>query len=168
MMRAMLIIAILSLWHFSVLGEVKLGQLDDLLLPSAIKRVSLFTNQTGIDGRFESTLTKLLANQQIELVSVLTPEHGLKGNHYAKVRIEQEKPALPFKLISLFGKTDKPTMAMLEGVDLLVVDIQTIGLRFYTHLTTLFQLMAVASEANVMVWVIDRPNPINGRDDGIG
>ncbi len=166
MMRQKLpLLIIIALTFLSIKAQadiVRLG-LDSISLKHIEnKRIGLYTNQTGVDQRLQSTLEKLANSKGIELVKVFTPEHGLKGNTYAKTKITEQSSHLPIKMVSLFGQTDKPTEAMMMGIDMLIVDIQAIGVRPYTYTTHLFQLIEIAAKLAIDVVVLDRPNPISG------
>ncbi|MFV0522335.1 MAG: exo-beta-N-acetylmuramidase NamZ domain-containing protein [Mangrovibacterium sp.] len=122
------------------------------------KRVGLVANQTS---RVDSLhlLDFLLANH-IQVVKIFTPEHGFRGDADAGELVnnhEDEQTRLP--IISLYGKSKKPTAAQFEGIDALVFDMQDVGARFYTYYCTLFYVMQTCAEANKPLWVLDRPNP---------
>ncbi len=123
------------------------------------KRIGLFTNQTGVDSQMRSTLE--LFQENAEVVAFFSPEHGLRGQHYAAESVNHEDTkGIP--VYSLHGETRRPTPAMLKNIDVLVCDIQTTGVRSYTYTTTLFYIMEEASKLGIEVIVLDRPNPING------
>ncbi|MDR1984620.1 MAG: DUF1343 domain-containing protein [Prevotellaceae bacterium] len=127
------------------------------------KRVGLITNPTGVDGRLKSTVDILFEAKEVNLVTLYAPEHGIRGNFTAGHKVENEhdeKTNLP--VYSLHGKTKKPTPEMLSGVDVLVYDIQDIGSRSYTYISTLGFAMEAAAENNVEFVVLDRPNPLGG------
>lgn len=122
------------------------------------KRIGLVTNQTGVNKRSQPTW-KLL--QPFGLAALFTPEHGLSGSAYANDSIAHGKEGkLP--IYSLHGKTKRPTKAMLENLDLIIYDIQDIGVRSYTYATTLFYVMEEAAKYGKEVIVLDRPNPMGG------
>jgi uncharacterized protein YbbC (DUF1343 family)/CubicO group peptidase (beta-lactamase class C family) len=133
------------------------------------KRVGLITNHTGLadePGSTRSTKEVLWsnasrANVRFELVALFSPEHGIRGRLDEKVgHGEDESTGLP--IYSLYGETRKPTPEMLEGVDVLVYDIQDIGARFYTYISTLGLALEAAQERGIPMVVLDRPNPIGG------
>lgn len=129
------------------------------------KRVAVVTNHTGLDS--EGThLVPLLLDHKINLVRLFSPEHGLYGAKDEKVGDSvDEKTGLP--VVSLYGKTRKPTAEHLKGVDVVVFDIQDIGTRFYTYISTMGLCMEACAENKVKFVVLDRPNPIGGeRVDG--
>lgn len=127
------------------------------------RRVGLITNQTGIDRAGRSTARLLHEAGNLELVALFSPEHGIQGRldvgNIADAR--DEATALP--VFSLYGATRRPTPEMLSGIDTLVFDIQDIGTRFYTYISTMGLAMQSAAEQNLRFVVLDRPNPIGGR-----
>jgi len=125
------------------------------------KRVGLITNQSGIDRQRRSTIDLLRAIPNLRLVALYSPEHGIRGVAEARVASSvDEKTGLPIH--SLFGDTDKPTPQMLEGIDVLVYDIQDLGVRQYTFESTLALAMRAAAEKGIPIIVLDRPNPVTG------
>lgn len=127
------------------------------------KRVGLITNPTGVDSKLKSTIDILFEAPNVNLVALYGPEHGVRGDFAAGDKIEDEKDKrtnLP--IFSLYGKTRKPSPEMLKGIDVLVYDIQDIGSRSYTYISTLGLAMEAAAENNIEVVVLDRPNPLGG------
>jgi len=125
------------------------------------KRVGLITNQSGIDRQRRSTIDLLRAIPNLRLVALYSPEHGIRGVAEARVASSvDEKTGLPIH--SLYGDTDKPTPQMLEGIDVLVYDIQDLGVRQYTYESTLALAMQAAAEKGIPIIVLDRPNPVTG------
>lgn len=127
------------------------------------KRVGLITNPTGVNSQLKSTTDILFESKEVNLVALYGPEHGVRGNFTAGAHIGTDKDVktnLP--LFSLYGKTRKPTNEMLKGIDVLVYDIQDIGCRSYTYISTLGLVMEAAAENNIEVIVLDRPNPLGG------
>lgn len=125
------------------------------------RRVGLVTNHTGIALDGTSTIDLLAKAPGVTLVSLFSPEHGIRGQldeEFSSSR--DEKTGLPIH--SLYGKTMRPTPEMLAGIDTLVFDIQDIGVRFYTYETTLAYLLEEAAKAKIKVVVLDRVNPVNG------
>jgi uncharacterized protein YbbC (DUF1343 family) len=139
-----------------VLEERQFDQLKGL-------RVGLITNATGIDSHGVSTVDILRKAPGVKLVALFGPEHGVYGADWAGAYVASSIDAhtgLP--VYSLYGKTNKPTPEMLKGLDVLVYDIQDIGCRSYTFISTLGLAMEAAGEAGVKFYVLDRPNPLNG------
>lgn len=128
------------------------------------RRVGLITNHTGIDGSGVSTARRLHEAPNVQLVGLFSPEHGLHGKLDVPEIADSEDGETGTRVFSLYGKTRKPTAAMLEGIDTLVFDIQDIGTRFYTYISTMGLAMEAAAEHGVRFVVLDRPNPINGVD----
>jgi uncharacterized protein YbbC (DUF1343 family) len=125
------------------------------------KRVGLVTNQTSVDSR--GNKTRGLLHQHCNLVALYTPEHGLSGTEKAGRYVKSRKdPLTGLPAYSLYGPTRKPTPAMLRGIDVLVFDIQDIGCRSYTYISTMGKCMEPAAENNVDFVVLDRPNPLGG------
>ena len=126
------------------------------------QRVGLITNQTGrtSDGRL--TFKVLHAAPNVELVSLFSPEHGFTGSLDVSEISDQVDAETGLKIWSLYGKTRKPTPEMLESVDTVVFDIQDIGCRFYTYISTMGEAMQAAAEQGKRFVVLDRPNPIGG------
>ena len=125
------------------------------------RRVGLITNHTGIARDRQSTIDLLHGAKELKLVALFSPEHGIRGILDDKVPPgRDEKTGLPVH--SLYGDTRRPTVAMLRDVDALVVDLQDIGARFYTYMTTMAYVMEESAKRKIPVYVIDRPNPING------
>lgn len=125
--------------------------------------VGLITNATGIDRDFRSTVDILHAAPEVTLTALFAPEHGVRGDYPAGADVgtyRDERTGLT--VYSLYGRTRKPTAAMLRNVDILVFDIQDIGVRSYTYLSTLRLAMEAALEHNIRVVVLDRPNPLGG------
>lgn len=125
------------------------------------KRVGLLTNQTGVARSGESTIDLLAKAPGVKLVALFSPEHGIRGQLDASVpSTRDEATGLP--IYSLYGETLRPTDQMLEGVDAMVIDLQVVGARFYTYETTTSYVMEEATRRKIAVFILDRPNPING------
>lgn len=128
------------------------------------KRVGLITNPTGVDARLRATADILAEAKGVHLVALFGPEHGVRGTIPAGEYIEHAvDSATSLPVYSLYGKTRKPTREMLKDVDVLVYDIQDIGVRSYTFISTLGLAMEAAAENNVDFVVLDRPNPLGGQ-----
>ncbi len=127
------------------------------------KKVGLVTNQSGVDSRGRSTKELLWEADEIELAALYAPEHGLDGKAAAGEYVESyehEKYEIP--VYSLYGETRRPTEEMLSDIDLLLYDIQDIGARSYTYISTLNYCMKAAEKSDLPVVVLDRPNPLGG------
>jgi uncharacterized protein YbbC (DUF1343 family) len=127
------------------------------------KRVGLITNPTGVDRHLRSGIDILSRAQGVNLVALYGPEHGVRGEYSAGDIIgSATDPQTGLKVYSLYGATKKPTPEMLKDIDILVYDIQDIGSRSYTFISTLGLAMEAAAENNIPFIVLDRPNPIGG------
>lgn len=130
------------------------------------KRVGLITNPTGVDSRLVSTvdiLDSAARTGTFKLAALYGPEHGVRGNVAAGETVASGiDPGTGVRVFSLYGATKKPTAKMLEGVDVLVFDIQDIGSRSYTYISTMGLAMEAAAENGVPFMVLDRPNPLGG------
>lgn len=128
------------------------------------KRVGLITNHTGRDRDGNPTIDVLHKAPEVKLVALFSPEHGIRGalDQEKITNSTDEKTGLP--VFSLYGETRKPTAEMLKDIDVLVFDIQDIGARFYTYVSTMGLAMAEAAKNGKTFVVLDRVNPINGTD----
>lgn len=127
------------------------------------KRVGLITNPTGVDNCLKSTIDILHEAQDVHLVALYGPEHGVRGDVYAGDKVDTfTDPNTGVPVYSLYGSTRKPTPEMLEGVDALVYDIQDIGCRSYTYISTMYLAMQAAAGNDIEFIVLDRPNPLGG------
>ncbi|WP_081208219.1 exo-beta-N-acetylmuramidase NamZ domain-containing protein [Salegentibacter sediminis] len=126
------------------------------------KKIGLVTNHTGLLPNGDHLVDLLYQNPETELTMLFGPEHGIRGEEDTHVSdSKDEKTGLP--VVSLYGKTRKPTAEMLKDVEVLVFDIQDIGARFYTYIKTMLLVQEAAAENNVPFIVLDRPNAIGGR-----
>lgn len=162
--RCALFLALGALLATSATAAVQLGidvlAADDYA-PLAGKRVGLITNQTGVDS--SGTKTRLLLKRNCNLVALYSPEHGLDGTQLAGRYVPSRRDSLTgVPVHSLYGPTRKPTPAMLRGIDVLVFDLQDIGCRSYTYISTMGRCMEAAGENNLPFIVLDRPNPLGG------
>lgn len=127
------------------------------------KRVGLLTNATGVDANMQSSIDVLNSADGVKLVCLFAPEHGVRGNVYAGGTVNASVDAKTgLKVHSLYGKTKKPTVEMLKDVDVIVYDIQDVGCRSYTFVSSLGLVMETAAENGKEVVVLDRPNPLGG------
>ena len=126
------------------------------------RRVGLITNQTGVDRTGRSTVELFRQAEGVDLKALFSPEHGLEGKlDVAQIGDTQDaRSGLP--VYSLYGANRSPTAASLQGLDTLVFDIQDVGARFYTYISTMGNAMRAAAEHQLRFVVLDRPNPING------
>ncbi len=127
------------------------------------KRVGLITNPTGVDNSMKSTIDILNEAPNVNLVALFAPEHGVRGDAHAGDHVDNvTDPKTGLPVYSLHGKTRVPTPEMLEGIDVLVYDIQDIGCRSFTYISTMGLAMQGAAEQGIEFVVLDRPNPLGG------
>lgn len=127
------------------------------------KRVGLITNPTGVDSRLNSTADILAEAPEVRLTALFAPEHGIRGDVMAGGKVAATTdPKTGVKVHSVYGRTKKPTAAMLADVDALVYDIQDNGCRSYTFISTMGKAMEAAAENGKEFIVLDRPNPLGG------
>jgi uncharacterized protein YbbC (DUF1343 family) len=127
------------------------------------KRVGLVTNPSGVDRHLRSTVDILFNAPGVNLVALYGPEHGVRGDVYAGGHVTDTKDeATGLPVYSLYGPTRKPTPQMLEGIDVMVYDIQDVGARSYTFISTLGLVMEACAAKGIEVVVLDRPNPLGG------
>lgn len=131
--------------------------------PLAGLRIGLITNHTGRNRAGRLTIDVLHKAPNVKLIALFSPEHGIRGLADEKVSdTRDEQTGLP--IYSLYGESRRPKPEQLQDLDALVYDIQDVGARFYTYITTLGYVMEEAAKAKLPVFVLDRPNPINGVD----
>ena len=159
---------LLNFYLFSALNNknISLG-IDELENKGFVslkgKRVGLITNQTGVNSKGVKTRSILFNSKHVNLVSLFTPEHGLDGDELAGKWVSSRVDSLTgLKAYSLYGKTRKPDLTMLNGIDVLVFDIQDVGVRCYTYISTMALCMEAAADKGIEFIVLDRPNPVTG------
>jgi uncharacterized protein YbbC (DUF1343 family) len=127
------------------------------------KRVGLITNPSGVTSKLEYISDIFFNHPKINLVALFGPEHGIRGNEYGGDKVKDSiDEATQIPLFSLYGKTRKPSEEMMNLVDVLVFDIQDIGVRSYTYIYTMAKAMEACAEFNIPFIVLDRPNPLGG------
>ena len=130
------------------------------------KRVGLVTNQAGVDARGLSGVNRLTA-AGVALVALFSPEHGFRGTDAPGAAVTSTvDSATGLPIYSLYGRNSVPTDSMLAGIDLLLVDLQDAGARYYTYLWTTVGVMRAAARHGIRVVILDRPNPIGGAVQG--
>jgi uncharacterized protein YbbC (DUF1343 family) len=139
-------------------ADILVSEKSDLLKG---KNVGLVVNHSALlsDGRHIADVLNEM--EGVKITALFGPEHGIRGDTTGKIE-DMTDPATGVKVYSLYGKTYKPTKEMMKDVDMLIYDIQDVGARFYTYITTLGHIMEAAAEKNIPVLVLDRPNPIAG------
>jgi uncharacterized protein YbbC (DUF1343 family) len=147
-------------------SAVTLG--DDVLLADlwheiGNRCVGVVTNQTGVTSQHGSIVDALRRNPQVCVKALFAPEHGLRGDRPAGAYVPSyTDPASGLPVYSLYGATRHPSAAMLSGIDLLLFDIQDVGARAYTFISTMAYVMETAAQHGKEIWILDRPNPIGG------
>ena len=127
------------------------------------KKIGLVTNQTGVDGAGRRTREVLHRAPGVHLVRLFSPEHGIDGTILAGKYVKSQRDEVTgLPVYSLYEETRKPTPEMLRGLDMLVFDMQDIGVRSYTYISTMVKCMEAAGECHVPFVVLDRPNPLSG------
>lgn len=168
-MKKLLLCALLGIMSLSTTAKAPkvLTGIDMLerqnFKPLQGKRIGLITNPTGVNRYLKSTIDILHDAPNVQLVALYGPEHGVRGDIYAGAKVQDqkdEKTGLP--IFSLYGKTRKATKEMLRGIDALVYDIQDIGSRSFTFISTMGLAMEAAAENGIEFIVLDRPNPLGG------
>lgn len=168
-MKKLLLCALLGIMSLSTTAKAPkvLTGIDMLerqnFKPLQGKRIGLITNPTGVNRYLKSTIDILHDAPNVQLVALYGPEHGVRGDIYAGAKVQDqkdEKTGLP--IFSLYGKTRKATKEMLHGIDALVYDIQDIGSRSFTFISTMGLAMEAAAENGIEFIVLDRPNPLGG------
>jgi uncharacterized protein YbbC (DUF1343 family) len=165
-MKIVVLVFLMASISFGQQKPVKVGA--DKLFESRFdlvngKKVGLVTNHTAVLSNGKHLADMLYERTDVQLTVLFGPEHGVRGDApdgRTIVDAVDEKTGVP--IYSLYGKINKPTPKMLEGVDLLIFDIQDVGARFYTYISTMFLCMEAAAENKIPFIVLDRPNPITG------
>lgn len=140
-------------------------QMNDYLPLLTAKHVGVVANQTSIIG--STHLVDSLVSRGINIVKIYTPEHGFRGAADAGAKVNSGKDEKTgISIVSLYGKTKKPTPEMLQGIDVMLFDLQDVGVRFYTYISTLTYVIEACAENNIPVIVLDRPNPNGFYIDG--
>ncbi|MFV0392677.1 MAG: exo-beta-N-acetylmuramidase NamZ domain-containing protein [Paludibacteraceae bacterium] len=128
------------------------------------KRVGLITNPTGVDNNLKSTIDILHEAENVNLVALFGPEHGVRGNAHAGDKVDDvTDPKTGLPVFSLYGSSRKAKPEMVKGIDVLVYDIQDIGCRSFTYISTMGLAMQTAAEHGIEFVVLDRPNPLGGK-----
>ncbi|MBN2572873.1 MAG: DUF1343 domain-containing protein [Ignavibacteriales bacterium] len=127
------------------------------------KSIGLITNNTGLLSNGVHLVDTLVNIRNVTVKVLFGPEHGIRGDAPDGSTISDEVDTKTgVKIVSLYGQINKPTPEMLEGIDILIYDIQDVGVRFYTYISTMYYALEAAAENNIKIIVLDRPNPIGG------
>ncbi|MDP4879059.1 MAG: DUF1343 domain-containing protein, partial [Opitutales bacterium] len=165
---------VIRVFLFSILSLLGVAQAEriylgiDVLEQSGFraiagKRVGLLTHPAGVNRNGESSIDVLRRANNVRLVALFGPEHGIYGNEKANVPVDDKiDPSTGLPVYSLYGKYRKPAPKMLEGLDALVIDLQDLGVRSYTYVSCMRYAMEACFENGVEVVVLDRPNPLGG------
>jgi len=160
-------IIILSLLTLSLNAKVKPGieVLEEMGFKGLVgKNVGLLTNPTGVDSQLRSTIDILFNAPGVHLKAIFAPEHGARGDAYAGDYVQSYTDSITnLPVYSVYGETRKPTPEMLKGLDVVVYDIQDVGSRSYTYISSLGLMMQACAELGISVMVLDRPNPLGGK-----
>lgn len=168
--RIIFLILIASIMGSMHAQHIRTGaeQLEKLLPLLKGKHVALVVNQTSIVGHNQTHLLDTLLSLQVNVRKVFAPEHGFRGNADAGETVKNGKDiksGLP--ILSLYGKNKKPTSEQLSDIDVLIFDIQDVGARFYTYISTMHYVMEACAENNKELIITDRPNPCDYVDGPI-
>ena len=162
-MRKAIILLLIGL-GFGFLSHAQLpvqtgaDRVDDYIWLLQGRRVAVCGNQTSKVGNIH--LVDTLLKRNVNVVKIFCPEHGFRGNAEAGAHIASgTDPKTGLPIISLYGKNKKPTPEQMQNIDFVVFDLQDVGCRFYTYISTLHYVMEAAAENNIPVIVFDRPNP---------
>jgi len=149
-----------------LLSQIKTGAETFMRYPRKYlneKSVAVVTNHTGLLPNGEHIVDSLVRVKTVSVKALFAPEHGIRGNAPAGSKIQNSIDSLTgIPVYSLYGNTLKPTKEMFEGIDVVVFDMQDVGARFYTYISTMFYVMQACAEQNKKLYVLDRPNPLGG------
>jgi uncharacterized protein YbbC (DUF1343 family) len=171
LIRATILLCIFYLCSFSLPvsagNSISVGaeQLHQYLPRLEGKKIALVVNQTS--KVFDEHLVDVLLQKKIDIKMIFAPEHGFRGNRDAGEKFDSSidtKTGIP--LVSLYGKNRKPSLSTMKDLDVILFDIQDVGVRFYTYISTMHYMMEVAADAGVEFIVLDRPNPNGSFVDG--
>ena len=160
--RLKILLIFLLISSISIHAQVRMGaeQMEKLLPLLEGKRIALVVNHTSVIGRSHTHLLDTLLSLKVDVRKVFAPEHGFRGNADAGETVKNGRDTKSGKpILSLYGKNKKPTPAQLEDIDLVLFDIQDVGARFYTYISTMHYVMEACAENKKSFIVTDRPNP---------
>lgn len=160
--RLKILLIFLLISSISIHAQVRMGaeQMEKLLPLLNGKRIALVVNHTSVVGQTQTHLLDTLLSLKVDVRKVFAPEHGFRGNADAGETVKNGRDTKSGKpILSLYGKNKKPTPAQLEDIDLVLFDIQDVGARFYTYISTMHYVMEACAENKKSVIVTDRPNP---------
>jgi len=150
-------------------GIDRLIEEPTLRKPLAGKRVALLAHPASVTRDLMHSLDVLAALQEIKLTAAFGPQHGLRGDKQDNMieSADFNDPVHGIPIFSLYGEVRRPTAAMMESCDVLLVDLQDVGCRIYTFVTTLRYVLEAAAQHKKAVWILDRPNPVGRRVEGL-
>lgn len=125
------------------------------------KTIGLVVNHTSVDKKGIHIVDRFMEYEDIAIKAIFAPEHGYRGDQQGRI-VDETDPVSGATIYGLYGEVYKPTPEMLEGIDVLIFDIQSVGVKFYTYISTMGRAMQAAAENGLEYWVLDRPNPIRG------
>jgi uncharacterized protein YbbC (DUF1343 family) len=163
-----ILLVIVLIYTFSIPNYAQIINGADLLISENLnliseKKVGIVCNHTSILSDGTHLVDALLGHNKISVIAIFTPEHGFKGSAEAGELIDYKKNLYKeIPIISLYGKDKKPSKENLKDIDILIFDIQDVGARFYTYISTMYYVLEAAGENNIPVIILDRPNPIGG------
>ena len=160
--RLKILLIFLLISSISIHAQVRMGaeQMEKLLPLLNGKRIALVVNHTSVVGQTQTHLLDTLLSLKVDVRKVFAPEHGFRGNADAGETVKNGRDTKSGKpILSLYGKNKKPTPAQLEDIDLVLFDIQDVGARFYTYISTMHYVMEACAENKKSFIVTDRPNP---------
>ena len=160
-------VLLLFIFPLSLFAQIIMGAENSQAYMADLKgkNVALVVNQSSLV--YGEHLVDKLLREKVNVKKIFAPEHGFRGEADAGQHVKNGSDATTgLPIVSLYGKHKKPTKRDLQGIDIIVFDIQDVGVRFYTYLSTLHYIMEAAAESHVPVIVLDRPNPNGGRIDG--
>lgn len=167
----LLILSPLLLCTWSASAQVKVGaeRIDEILIFTQGKRVGIATNHTGIlDTPTQTHIIDTLLSRGANITALFTPEHGLRGNYDAGAVIKSGKDEKTgITVHSLYGTSKRPTRQQLREIDMMLFDMQDVGVRFYTYISTMYYIMDACAEYGVPLLILDRPNPHDTIDGAV-
>lgn len=158
--RVILTVALFFVCNVAYCIENGADQIDKYIQLLDGKRVGIIVNQTSRVGQQQQHLLDTLLSLKVDIQKIFTPEHGFRGDADAGEHVDDErdsKSGLP--IVSLYGSNRRPSSEQLKDIDLLIFDIQDVGARFYTYISTLYYIMQSCSTEGIELIVLDRPNP---------
>lgn len=162
------LLVIVFIYTFSIPNYAQIINGADLLFSENLnlitgKKIGVVCNHTSLLSDGTHLVDALLDQKNVSVKAIFTPEHGFKGSTEAGQLIDYKKNLYKnIPIISLYGKDKKPSKEIVKEVDVLVFDIQDVGARFYTYISTMYYVLEAAGENNIPVIILDRPNPIGG------